>query len=108
MAMKPTDTRPAQSPDVPAEVEPNSLETGELGSEGGSYAELVQSLRSRDRGGEDVVSPAAARGNPLLWIAIAVVVVTILLWFAAGRPGSRVRDVKPDAGVGFSDVRLPV
>ena len=59
--------------------------TGELGSEGGSYAELAQEIRARaNAAGDSLTSPASAPrvGMALVWALLAIPLFLLVLWFA--------------------------
>jgi hypothetical protein len=71
----PADPRPEQV----NTTAPGSLETGELGSEGGSYGELIQAAHPQRREAD-----SGFGGNPALWWAIAIFVATLLIWLLPG------------------------
>jgi hypothetical protein len=71
-------TAPAPEP-VVTPRDGDTLQTGEIGSEGGSSGDM---LRPSERPGRDRTD-REPRGLPILiWVALVVPVVLVILWFA--------------------------
>lgn len=81
--MRPDDTPRDGTPEPAADPVPDSLHTGELGSEGGSYGELAQSVRAARPDVHPRPDMPASRGRSVApaWILMSVPAVLIIAWF---------------------------
>jgi hypothetical protein len=84
---------PGQKPDPVREPvaepgAPNTADTGELGSEGGSQAELAQAVRvsARESAPSDLNRPRTSWSVPALLLAI-VLAAAVILWFVTHAVG---------------------